>query len=319
VSRGIWEGRGIRFTGFGHYYPRTVERIPADLPPPSPVEEAVLGAELGVRARHVSDGEETIAYMAARACEAALREADADPADLDLLVLSTWTQRRYVPEDGTRTARLLGATSALAIELCGACVGFVHAVQTAASLLTTNGWRRAAVVCSDQFSKRLLPGGRGQMIAGDAAGAAVLEVGDPAAPGLRDSVVLSYGEDADVAVVHPRSGWGRSRPRISKVAPASAAEAVDIVLDRCGLTVKDVDWIVPHPGSARISANLADRLGVPEDALLTNYADRGQTTSATIPTTLSEYRAKGVLKSGDLVLAPAAGAGWFSGALVFDL
>ncbi|MGI3223139.1 ketoacyl-ACP synthase III [Streptomyces sp. GTA36] len=319
MTGGIWVGRGISFRGFGHYFPQHCEEIPADLPPAPEAEAAVLGPALGVKRRHLSDETETVPYMAVQAGQRALRNAGMDAKDLDLVVFSSWSQRRYAPEDGPRIALRLGAGQALAFDVCTACVGFVHSVQTAAALLTSHNWRRALVVCSDQFSQRLKPGRRGSYVGGDGAGAAVLEAGPPDDSRLRDSVVLSYGEHAGVSKARGSNGWTVSLPTIADVASETAGEATDQVLRRNGMTIGDVDWVVPHPGSVRISEKLVQRIGADPDRVLTNFRTRGQTTSATIPSALSEYTESGTLRKGDMILSPAAGAGWYSGALLYQL
>ncbi|MFD0413406.1 ketoacyl-ACP synthase III [Streptomyces sp. NPDC127108] len=319
MSGGIWMGKGLSFRGFGHYFPRHCEEIPADLPEAPEMEAAVLGPDLGVERRHLSDDTETVPFMAVEAGRHALRNAGLEADDLDLVVFSSWSQRRYAPEDAPRIAMRLGAGRALAFDVCAACVGFVHSVQTAAAMLTSHQWRRALVVCSDQFSQRLKPGRRGSYVGGDGAGAAVIEAGPPDDSRLRDSVVLSYGEHAGVSKARGKDGWTVSLPSIAQVAAATAGEATDLVLRRADMTMADVDWVVPHPGSTRISEELIRRIGVDPAMVLTNLRTRGQTTSATIPSALSEFTESGELRKGDVILSPAAGAGWFSGALLFQL
>ncbi|MFI9168024.1 ketoacyl-ACP synthase III [Streptomyces lincolnensis] len=319
MSGGIWVGRGLSFRGFGHYFPRHCEEIPADLPEAPAMEAAVLGPDLGVRRRHLSDDSETVPFMAVEAGRQALRNAGLEAGDLDLVIFSSWSQRKYAPEDGPRVALSLGARRALAFDVCAACVGFVHGVQTAAAMLTSHQWRRALVVCSDQFSRRLKPGRRGSYVGGDGAGAAVLEAGPPDDSRLRDSAVLSYGEHAGVSKTWGAGAWTVSLPSIADVAAETAGEAVDLLLSRNGMTIADVDRVVPHPGSVRISERLVERIGADPAKVLTNLRTRGQTTSATIPTALSEFVESGELRKGDVILSPAAGAGWFSGALLYQL
>lgn len=319
MSQGIWEGRGLSFRGFGRYFPEHCEEVPEELPEAPAMEAAILGDELGVERRHLANDTETVSFMAVRAGEMALRDAGLEPKDVDLLLLSSWSQRKWAPEEGPRVAMRLGAERALAFDICAACVGFVHGVQTGAALLTAHNWRRALVICADQFTQRLKPGKRGSYVGGDGAGAAVLEAGPPDDSRVRDSVLLSYGEHAGVSKTHGSQGWTVSLPTIADVAAETAGEATDVLLERSGLRTADIDWVVPHPGSERISRKLIERIGAEPEQVLTNLRTRGQTTSATIPSALSEFTESGVLRKGDVVLSPAAGAGWYSGALLYQL
>ncbi|WP_158882705.1 ketoacyl-ACP synthase III [Amycolatopsis anabasis] len=319
---GIWRGAGLRFAGFGHYYPEKLVPTPVAEATPggNDVDQAVVG-DVGVRSRHVAREDESILYMAEQAGLAALRRARVDAAELDLVVLSNWTDREYVPELGPQLGDRLGARRALAFDIGGACSGFVHGTQVAASLLTTTpGWHRALVVCSDQFARRVYPGGRAELVMGDAAGAAVLELGAPAPDaGLIDSVLFSAGDLANVCVTSKPQLWIKTEKRIVEVAIGTTVRAARALLERNGLAIDDIDRVVPHPGSKPILGAIAEELRIRDDQLVTNFFDRANTSSPTIPTTVSEYLDSGELRTGQLVLAPAAGAGWFFGGLLFRL
>src|ERR1051326_5550281 len=186
-----WTGSGLCYTGHGHYYPRAVRSHEGGVTIDGRTYTPDDTAELGVRSVHIADEEETLEYMATRAARAALADAGTDAAEIDLLVLANWTDRQFIPEIAPAVAAALGAGRAVAFDVCAACVGFVHGVQTASALLTAHaGWRRAVVIAADRFAQRARPGTRGQLVFGDAAGAVVLEKGDPDDPrGLLDSVL----------------------------------------------------------------------------------------------------------------------------------
>jgi 3-oxoacyl-[acyl-carrier-protein] synthase-3 len=190
-------------------------------------------------------------------------------------------------------------------------------VQTAAALLAaTSGWRLAVVVSAEQFSRRSRPGTRSALVVGDAAGAAVLER-RPGTAGLLDSVLHATGADADVCVIGEEDGWMRTDRKVVDLAVGTQKAAVMELLARNDLTLDDIDFVVPHPGTEQVRSLLRERLGLPEHRYLTNFATCGNTASAAIPATVSEHAAAGLLRPGHLLLAPTAGAGWYSGGLLF--
>jgi 3-oxoacyl-[acyl-carrier-protein] synthase-3 len=320
IAKPLWEGRGLSLSGWGHYFPRRCEQQPPELlPTPTRIEQSVVGEVLGVHSRHVADEDETVTMMAAHAARQAITNAGCDPAEIDLLIVSSWTDRDAVPEHAPRVALEIGASNALAFNVGGACIGFVHGVHTAASMLVAQGLRRAVVVAADRFTRRLAGLGWGNRLAGDGAGAIVIEMDGSAPGGLRDSLMMSFGEHADVATVSARSGWARSLPSISEVAASTAQRVVDILLPRNGLKLSDVDWVVTHPGSQKVLDALRRRFDIDSDRVLTNFAHRGSTAAATVPTAVSEYLRSGTLRHGDLLLTPSMGAGWFAGALLFTV
>lgn len=316
---GIWVGSGIGFAGFGHYYPRNLVRNPVEETEGSSVDRQVIGS-VDVLSRHVRDEDETVPMMAAEAVHAALRDAGVDASEVDLLVLGNWSERMLVPELAPQVAARVGARGALAFDVCGACTGFVHGTQTAASLLRAHrGWDTAVVVCSENFSRRVRPGSKGELIVGDAAGAVVLRKGAAAAGGLLDSLLLSDGDSCDAVTVLPPRGWVKSKPELVELGIASHVEVCRRLLDRNGLTVDDVAWFVPHPGTAPMHDGVREALGIVPERFVTNFRVRANTGSASVPIVLSEYVHEGTFSAGDLVLASAVGSGWFYGGLLVRL
>jgi 3-oxoacyl-[acyl-carrier-protein] synthase-3 len=316
----LWTDKGMSMSGWGHYFPRRMDLQPPEtVPPPTKAQQVVLGDVLGVLSRHVADEDETILMMATHAARRALRQAGRDPADVDLVIMTSSTGREWVPDIAPRLAGALGAYRALAFNLGGACIGFVHGVHTAASFLAAQGLSCAVVVSSERFTTRFNDAGWGDRMAGDGAGAVVIEAAAAGSGVLHDSVLLSFGEYADLIKVGTNSGLVRTLPGIADIAVKTASQAIDIVLDRNGLVLSDVDWVVVHPGSHRVLEAIREHLDIDPRYVLSNFAHRGSTASATVPTSVSESITSGVLRPGDLVLTPAMGGGWFTGALLFTL
>jgi len=140
------------------------------------------------------------------------------------------------------------------------------------------------------------------------------EVGDT---GLWDSVL---GCDADQAdTVAARDGWLRPKPELIDLAVGSSVTVAERLLERNRIKVSDVDWLVPHPGNNAIHQGVRDRLDLPVEKFVTNFATRGNTGCASIPIALSEYLDSGLLHAGDLVLSTAVGSGWYFGGLVYRI
>ncbi|WP_369183622.1 ketoacyl-ACP synthase III [Streptomyces sp. Y1] len=313
-----WTGSGLRFTGLGHYYPRTLVSNEHGITIGGRTYAPEEAAELGVRSRHEAAEDETVEYMAEQAARAALARAGHEPDEVDVVVLANWTDRQWIPEIGPQVAARLGAERALAFDVCGACTGFVHGVQTAASMLAAQpGWQRAVVVAADRFSRRARPGTRGQLIFGDAAGAVVLEKGAEDGTGLQYSTLSCDAARADA--VAARDGWLRPRPELIELAVGSSLKVADTLLGRAGIGVGDLDWLIPHPGNNAIHAGVKAGLELPPEKFRTNFDVRGNTGCASIPIALSEFAEQGLVKPGDRILSTAVGSGWYFGGLLFEL
>ena len=95
----------------------------------------------------------------------------------------------------------------------------------------------------------------------------------------------------------------------------SSAEAV---LERCGVSVEDVDLYVPHQANVRIMDHAAAKLGIPRERMVVNVDRYGNTSSGSIPLALAEAQAAGRLKEGDLVLMTGMGAGLTWGSTLME-
>ncbi len=309
----------VSITGLGTWLPRAMLSN-ADLPPlDRPATDAEI-ARLGVYTRGIASDEESIPLMAAEAARAAMADAGVGPDDLDFLVLSNWTQRRFLPDFAPRVQALLGATRAFAFDVSTACAGFVYGIGVARGFLQDPRLRRGLVVSAETTSRRARPRSRATLVFGDAAGAVVVERGE------RGTRVL------DVELATDGSQWAAmeidasghvvthiEQKELQKLATTSFANASAAVLGRQGLRMADVDWVVPHSGTAGIQSLLSRALDVAPERILTNFPTVGNVSSAAIPVALDAFRREGKLRPGQIVLAPTTGSGWYAAALLLRM
>ncbi|MFI6758053.1 ketoacyl-ACP synthase III [Micromonospora sp. NPDC050417] len=310
-----WTGRSLGFVGFGTYFPKQVVRL-ADVVTPSGrtlPEHKLL--RLGVRTKHVAD-EETVSDMAVHAARRALEQAGLQGRDIDLVVLSKCTGRwHYTPDLAPLIAERLDATGAYAFDVSAGCAGFLHGTHIAAAQLAVGGHRRALVIAAEQMTTRMQPGTPDALAAGDGACAAVLTTDAQPGRGLLHSLMLSHGEHADALITVPPHGWVQTSPKLYGLAAECQIAAMARILRESGTDLDEVDWILPHPGSNQVRRAVRDHLG-PDRRVIDNFETHGNAASASVATALAESVNDGIIGPGDLVLATAAGAGWFSGAML---
>ncbi|TGK29506.1 ketoacyl-ACP synthase III [Leptospira gomenensis] len=315
---------GVRITGFGHYFPKTIvtnEEIRSRLkfPEMHPAEKAVIG-NIGVNERRRADETETPMFMAARVAEMALKDAGKKPEEVDLYVLANWTDRYYLPDLAPQASKLSGTKNALAFDVSTACTGFVHGVQTASAFLNTGKFKNALVIGSERFSVRTRMGGYGEFTAGDAAAGVFLENTGDKNFGLIDSFLQDDGDLAGIIVTGPPpQSYVKSYPELVTNAADLTLKSMDLLLERNGLKIEDIDWVVPHPGTDVVVQDVLKRTKFPKEKILMNFSRVGNTSAASIPIVLSEYYYKGTFKKGDVFLTPAVGGGFYWGGLLFRL
>jgi 3-oxoacyl-[acyl-carrier-protein] synthase III len=310
----------VSITGVGSYLPQQMV-VNRDLPT---LDSSLADGEvdrIGVHSRGWADDSEGIAEMAANAARSALISARLEAKELDLIILSNWTQRRYIPEFAPRLQALLGAPTSVAFDMCCACAGFLYGLGLAHSFLQGRRFTRALIVGSETTSRRARPHSKGTLILGDAAGAMVLERDAGRGGRLFDYELATHGEHHGIMDISPE-GWVRThipQSDLNRLAGRSIAGISTRLLARNGLTLDDIDWVVPHSGTAGVQRAVVDALGVAPEKVLTNYARVGNVSSASIPTALQQFIDEGKIRPGEMILSAAVGTGWYAAGALYTL
>ena len=307
-----------RITGVGGYLPRRVvtnDELSATLD----TSDAWIAARTGIRQRHIAGGDETAAFMGARAAEAALAQAGVAAADVDAIILATATPDEAFPATAVRVQAALGLATGFAFDVSAACSGFVYALAAADAFLRAGTIRTALVIGSEVYSRILDWTDRGTCVLfGDGAGAVLLQAGEagPAAPGVLSTHLHANGAHGGLlyvdGAVGQRERSGHLVMKGSEVfrhAVTKLAAAVDEALAANGLCQEDVDWLVPHQANRRIIDSMGKRLGLPAERVVVTVDRHANTSAASIPLALAEAVTDGRIRPGHLVLMEALGGG----------
>lgn len=278
----------------------------------------------GIRQRRIASPGETTADLATAASRAALRDAAVDPAEIDLVIVATVTGDQPFPAVSNLVQHRVGATRAAAFDLAAGCSGFIYALATGAQFIQTGLYRHVLVVGAESLSRITNWQDRATCVLfGDGAGAAVLgRVGE--GEGFLSFDLGSDGGGADMLSVVP-GGFGHplttgsdaqqvnsirmAGGEVFKFAVKVIEESTMRALDRAGLTVADIDLVVPHQANNRIIEAAAKRLGVDVGKMYSNVERYGNTSAASIPIALDEARAEGKVRPGDTLALVGFGAG----------
>ncbi len=315
---------GVQITGIGHYLPEKIitnEEIRPRLKHPEmhPAEKAVIG-NIGVTERRRANEQETAQFMAAETAKMILKDAGKKSEDVELFILANWTDRLYLPDLAPQASKLSGTKNALAFDISTACTGFVHGVQIASAFLSSGKFKTALVIGSERFSVRTKMGGYGEFTAGDAAAGVLMEYTGNKESGVYDSFLKDDGDLAKIIELGPGPNFYiKSYPELVTNAADLTLSAMDDLLKRNNLSIDDIDWVIPHPGTDVVVQDVLKRTKFPKEKILMNFEKVGNTSAASIPIALSEFYGKGIIKKGDLILSPAVGAGFYWGGLLYRL
>lgn len=284
-----------------------------------------ITARTGVRSRQVIS-DEKLDQMAVEAARRALADAGMRADELDFIICSNVVNEYVTPQLSCIIQGGIGATCPC-IDINCACAGFIHALEIAESFYKAGRVRNVLVVCAEEPTRMADWNDRRTCVLfGDGAGAAVLTPGD----NIR-SIKLSASSATDklwqYRLLQPTPYISKEEidvplqmkgQDVFKFAVKAAGKDISRTLAETGLSPDQVDHYLLHQANIRIVSAIRDYLGQPDEKFHTNIEDHGNSSSASCPILLDECSRKGILKKGDLIAVSAFGAGFVSGALLFE-
>jgi 3-oxoacyl-[acyl-carrier-protein] synthase-3 len=269
----------------------------------------------GIHERRWLNGKDTVATLAAAACQQALDDAHRTGAEVDHVIVTTIGGETVTPGVAPEVARRLGAPNAAAVDLNAACAGFLYGLDHAAALIES-GRARCVIVCGAEALSRFtdVEDRSTAVLFGDGAGAVVVAAGELDL-GLGAFELRSDGENAELLYASRDEGLIRMQGQeVYRHAVARMVEATSAALRRARMTVDDLDVFVAHPANARIVEAAAAELGVSDEKVVLDVGRVANTSSASIPLALHQAERDGRLRPGATVGMAAFGAGFVWGA-----
>jgi 3-oxoacyl-[acyl-carrier-protein] synthase-3 len=285
-------------------------------------------ARTGIRRRHIAARDETTTSLATAAAHSALASAGIDGRDIDLTIVATCTPDFGFPASACLVQDAIGARGG-AFDLEAACSGFVYALAIADSMIRIGSARNAVVVGSEIYSRVLDWSDRRTCILfADGAGAVVVSRAASQGPlphfilgsdGSGGPLLTMYNGGVPAPNTGKHAGVRMDGPETFKFGVRILVDAADQVVRDVGLTIHDVDWLIPHQANQRIVAAATKRLGIPENRVLSNIEEYGNTSAASIPIALAEAVERGEVLEGHRILPVGFGAGltWAAGLITW--
>ena len=327
---------GTAITGWGRQLPVRVVTND-DLAASLDTSDEWIQSRTGIRERRIASDEESTASLATGAARAALEVANLDPADVDLVIVCTFTpDAGNMPTVASTVQHALGATRAGAFDLNAACAGFVYGLGVANALIVAGMHRNVLLIGAETLSRVLDWNDRSTCVLfGDGAGAVVIQRSDPTHAGsaLRSLVTGADGSRGNALII---PAGGSSAPASHDTVDSRAHYiqmdgrevyrfAVSTVPDTClqaihdaGLEPHDIDVVILHQANIRILRSVVETLGIPWERAVINLDRYGNTSAASIPIALSEAIDDGRVSPGDRILVAGFGGGLTWGAAVIN-
>lgn len=279
----------------------------------------------GVHSRHVIS-DERLEDLAIEAAEKALENAGLKAEDIDFIICSNVVNEYVTPQLSCIIQGGIGADCPC-IDINCACAGFIHALEIAESFYKSGRVNNVLIVCAEEPTRMTdWTDRRTCVLFGDGAGAAVLTPGDK----IR-SIKLSASSATDklwqYRPLHPTPYINKEEvdvplqmkgQEVFKFAVKAASKDISRTLKETGLSAEDIDHYLLHQANIRIINAIQEYLNQPKEKFPVNIEDHGNSSSSCCPILLDECNRKGLLKPGDLMVMSAFGAGFVSGAVLFE-
>jgi 3-oxoacyl-[acyl-carrier-protein] synthase-3 len=314
-------------TAIGAYVPED-KLTNADLEKIVETNDEWIQTRTGIKERRILHGEgKATSDMVVPAVRALCDKRGIEPNDIEVLIVATVTPDMFFPSTANVACDKLGMKNAWGFDLLAACSGFLFALTTGASLVESGRYKRVCVVGADKMSSIIDYSDRTTCILfGDGAGAVLLEP-NIEGYGVLDSILKTDGSGgkylnmkaggslnpASIETVTNKMHYAYQEGQaVFKFAVTGMADVAYELMQRNNLEANDIAWLVPHQANKRIIDATARRMGLPDEKVMMNIEHYGNTTAATIPLCLWDYRKK--LNKGDNIVLAAFGGGFTWGA-----
>lgn len=321
---------GVKIVAVGHYAPAGILSN-EDLEKVLDTSDEWITTRTGMKRRHVAAEAEATSDLAIAAARNALAKTGLTPADIDCYVVATVTPDYPFPATACVVAAKLGALDKAAFDIEIACSGFIYGLTVAASLVRAGVYKRIMLIGAETLTKIVNRSDRATAVLfGDGAGAVILEASET--DSFLSSELGSDGSRPEVLRVtaggtrHPLTpaAWEAGEQYIHmegrevfKFAVTKMIDATDVALRKANLQKSDLDWLIPHQANKRIIDAAAKYLEMPEQKVVVNIHEYGNTSAASIPIALSEAVSSGKIKSGDIIVFVGFGGGLSWGAVTW--
>jgi 3-oxoacyl-[acyl-carrier-protein] synthase III len=285
-------------------------------------------ARTGIVSRHFADPESTASDLAAQALRQALTAAGLPAQALKRVIfVHSWGGELLAPATANLVTAALGLDGTCdCFDLNNACMGFLTALDIGARSVAT-GCGPVGIAVVELLSRFTTPEDpRPFLVLADGVAAVVLDEGRPG-EGILGSYLRNDGKaGGDVVMAHPglthkaeTYRFVSSNERISRNAVDAVKRAAAAVLAQAGLSVADVQWILPHQPNGSMLASIIRELQLDPDRVMTIVREVGSVGAASIPTSLDRLLRGQRVRPGDRILMVGVGAGISSGGILFQV
>ncbi len=281
-------------------------------------------ARTGIKQRHIADESELTSDLATKACKELFKKSKIKAKDVEMIIVATTTPDLTFPSTATIVQDKIKAKNAFAFDVQAVCSGFIYALSTASNAIASGQVRNALVIGAETLSRIVDWSDRNTCVLfGDGAGAVLLEATKEKGRGILSTKLRSDGSLTDILKTTGGTSFSKSSgfiemagKEVFKHAVNKMSDVVNESLEEAGLSVEDIDLLVPHQANIRILDSVAKKLNLTDEQVIITVEEQANTSAASIPLALDKAINDGRVKKGDIVVLEALGGGLTWGSVV---
>ena len=315
-----------KIVGTGRYLPEKI-LTNFDLEKMVDTSDEWIRTRTGVERRHVVRDDETTSDMCVAAAKTAIEDAGVDVTDIDMVLVGTTSPDLIFPNCATLVQHRLGIPACPAIGMEAACTSFIYALTTADKFIKAGEAKCALIIGAECISKLVDWTDRNTCVLfGDGAGAVIVKASDE--PGIIATHLGADGQYKEL-LYYPvgaskelhkagtdEAGITMRGNEVFKVAVKTLGNVATEILEKAGVDMDELDWLIPHQANLRIIQATAKRLKLPMEKVILTVQDHGNTSAASVPMALDVGVRDGRVQPGQLVLMEAFGGGFTWGSVL---
>lgn len=313
-----------KIIGTGGYLPEKIVTN-FDLEKSIDTSDEWIRSRTGITQRHIAASDEFTSHLGYKAALAAINSAGISKDEIDLIITCTNTPDNSFPSTANKIHGYLdfGSKKIPSFDLQAICSGFIYGLEVADSMIKSGKYKTVLLICADKMSSIVDWQDRSTCVLfGDGAGAVVLQASNTDS-GIIDCEIFSDGGLCDILYTDGGvSSTGKSGvvqmmgQEVFKNATLKMAASVQNILTKNSLSLDDVTYFIPHQANLRIINNIVSQFNIDPNKVIVTVDRHANCSAASIPLALAQLQLTNNMKSGDILLFTAFGAGATWGAAV---
>ena len=304
----------IKILANSAYFPKT-EVKNSELESHLNLENGFIEKRTGIKNRYYAIDEkiEDMALKAVQNIE--------DRENIGLIITASTSTNILMPGISNFIQKKLGIPPCICLDILAGCSGYINAFDIAKKYIDSGEVEKALIVGVDKLSSIINQEDIGTaVVLSDGAGATLIEKEtNKKSQKMYVVNIKAEGENNNILTYNYGQKLYMDGKEVYRYAVTKTVESIKEVLDKAGLTIEDIKYIIPHQSNLKIMKAIASRLHIDMEKMFTNIQTRGNTFCASIPIALYDMQEKGLLKSEDKVILLGYGGGLNIGSILMEI